>query len=383
MTPRQRVCVAMELGTPDQVPVQCQMATGHILLNTGVDPVAYATDTATYGQALAQMREKYDFDGILMHKPGREPGWLDDCEKREIADGWDFVFPENCTVRVQRNDDPIFFPAPGFNWPDIDEIDLDDPPAIFTGGDRKWLEFKATHNYTRVEDIPEWWYGCIDYLRANLGDQYSLHGETRAPFDHVLALLSVENVMMALITNRQKVHQLMEWATRIAITWSVAQIRRGCDAVKISSPWVGAGFISINDYREFVVPYEKQLAEAIRAEGGFIYTHTCGKIADRLEDMIATGINGIECLDPPPLGNVELKDAVDRTKGKIFIKGNIDSVNTLLNKNIDAVREDVHKVVETGAPGGGYICSTACSIAPHVKPDHIKAMVDVAREYKY
>ncbi len=48
MTPRQRVRVAMEMGVPDQVPVQCQMATGHILLNSGIDPVAEATDTTSY-----------------------------------------------------------------------------------------------------------------------------------------------------------------------------------------------------------------------------------------------------------------------------------------------------------------------------------------------
>lgn len=373
----------MQLGVPDQVPVQCQMATGHILLNSGVDPILEATDTATYAESLWRMRELYDFDGILMHKPGREPGWLDDCKKREVPDGWEFTFPEGCYVRVQRDDDPIFFAAPGFQWPEVEEIDPADPLGAFSGGYRKWHEFKATHNYHRVEEIPEWWYGCIDYLLAKSQGRYSIHGETRGPFDHVLNLVSAENMMIALMTSREQVHKLLEWATRSAITWSVAQIRRGCDAIKVSSPWVNAGLISPKDYREFVVPYERELARAVREAGGFIYTHTCGAISDRLEDMMACGINGLECLDPPPLGNVELPDAIQRTKGRIFIKGNIDSVHTLLNKDIDGVRADVRRVVETGAPGGGYICSTACSIAPHVKPDHIKAMVEVARSFKY
>jgi uroporphyrinogen-III decarboxylase len=80
---------------------------------------------------------------------------------------------------------------------------------------------------------------------------------------------------------------------------------------------------------------------------------------------------------------VEIDDAVGRTKGKIFIKGNLDPVHTLLNKDAGGVRRDVADMVRTAAPGGGYICSTACSIAPHVKPDHVKLMVDVAREFKY
>lgn len=384
MTPRERVLTAMQLKVPDQVPVQCQMATGHILLNSGIDPIPEAVDTQAYAESLWRMRDLYDFDGILMHKPGRDAHWLDDCEKRECADGWEFVFPEGCYVRVQRDDDPIFFPAPGYEWPDIETIDVDNPlHGHFSGGYLKWHLFKATHEFHRVEDIPEYWYGCIDYLKEQSKGQISLHGETRGPFDHALNLLSPENMMIALLTDREKVHKLLEWGTKSAIAWSVAQIRRGCDAIKVSSPWVGAGLISPNDYREFVVPYETALARAVRAEGGFIYTHTCGAISDRLEDMMACGINGLECLDPPPLGNVDISDALERTKGKIFIKGNIDSVHTLLSKEIEGVKRDVRRVVEAAAPGGGFICSTACSIAPHVKPDRIKAMVEVARGYRY
>lgn len=66
----------MALGVPDQVPVMCQMATGHILLQSGMDPIAEATESKTFGESLWLMRELYDFDGILIHKPGREPAWL-------------------------------------------------------------------------------------------------------------------------------------------------------------------------------------------------------------------------------------------------------------------------------------------------------------------
>ncbi len=374
----------MELGIPDQVPVQCQMAAGHTLLNSGIDPIAKATTSEATAEAYWRMRELYDFDGILMHKPGRTPEWLEGTKRRDCPDGWEFVYPEGCYVRVQRDDDPIFFAAPGYEWPDIDSIDLENPLyAHFSGGYLQWHLWKATHHYHRVADIPEYWYGIIDILKDKSQGRYSLHGETRGPFDHVLNLLSAESMMISLLTDREKVHKLLEWGTKSAIAWSVAQIRRGCDAIKISSPWVGAGLISPQDYREFVVPYESELAKAVRAEGGFIYTHTCGAISDRLEDMMACGINGLECLDPPPLGNVELPDAIRRTKGRIFIKGNVDSVSTLLNKTPDGVRQDVRKMIETGAPGGGFICSSACSIAPYVKPENIKAMVEVARSYIY
>lgn len=384
MTPRQRILTAMALGIPDQVPVMCQMATGHILINSGVDPIDEATDSEAFSESLWRMRARYDFDGILIHKPGREPGWLHgDTRQHVCPEGWEFEYPDGSRVRVQREDDPVFFPPSDFVWPTADAIDPDDPLAGCTGGLQRWHHFKGTHSYATPEEIPAYWYDCIDDLKARCGDHYSLHGETRSPFDHVLAVLSPMNLMTALIDAPDRVHHLMEWATRSAIAWSIAQIRRGCDAIKISSPWVGRRFISPAHYRQFVVPYERRLAEAIRAEGGFVYTHTCGAISDRLEAMMDASIHGLECLDPPPLGDVDIEDAVRRTRGRIFIKGNLDSVHTLLEKDEAGIRADVKRMVALAAPGGGYICSTACSIAPHVPSDHVKAMVDEARRFHY
>ena len=59
-------------------------------------------------------------------------------------------------------------------------------------------------------------------------------------------------------------------------------------------------------YKEFVVPYERRLTEAIKNAGSTVYTHTCGRIGDRLDLMEETGTQGIDTLDPPPLGNGDL-----------------------------------------------------------------------------
>ena len=111
-----------------------------------------------------------------------------------------------------------------------------------------------------------------------------------------------------------------------------------------------------------------------------IYTHTCGAISDRLELLADSGVDGIECLDPPPLGDVELSDAVARVGERIFIKGNIDSVNTLLFKKPDDVRADVEEVCRAGMAADGFVLSTACSIAPGVPQAHVRIVSDVARE---
>jgi uroporphyrinogen decarboxylase len=152
------------------------------------------------------------------------------------------------------------------------------------------------------------------------------------------------------------------------------------DAIKISSPYAGAGFISPEFYRRFVLPYESQVVNAVRDLGTHIYIHTCGKINDRLEMMAESGASGIECLDPPPIGNVSLENAKARIGHKIFIKGNIDPINMCLQGSIEDVRKDAAHRIEIGKQGGGYILSTACSIAPHTKRENVQALDEIAED---
>ena len=100
------------------------------------------------------------------------------------------------------------------------------------------------------------------------------------------------------------------------------------DAIKLSSPFAGMGFISSEQYSEFVLPYEKIINEAVRKRGKHVYTHTCGSIGDRLEIMRDSKTSGLECLDPPPIGNVDLANAFDGLERTCSLK-EISTLSTL------------------------------------------------------
>jgi uroporphyrinogen-III decarboxylase len=97
--------------------------------------------------------------------------------------------------------------------------------------------------------------------------------------------------------------------------------------------------------------------------------------------MAATGIQGIECMDPPPLGNTTLQDAKARVGRKLFLKGNLDSVNVLLRCTPEELDAYVRQTLATGMPGGGFILSSACSVAPHVPPWVLERLVPLADTY--
>jgi len=369
MTPRERLAAAMAHQPIDRVPVMCQMAIGHICLNTGCSPVELWHDTDTYVTALFAMCERYGFDGILVSVPGSSPDWRDQVATMETTrDGqivsWKRALenhsPYPLGVRTLYRADDLPAPLEGHRLATLDTLD---PSAIDVLG-----------------DVPEWMLAPLrETIRRSAGE-LSVHGETFSPFDKLVELLGIEPAMVGLIDDAEKCHAVLERGLEYASNWGTAQVRCGIDAIKISSPYVGGGLLSRRFYREFVVPYERRLVERLHAAGPVpVYTHTCGAIGDRLEDMVSTGIDGLECLDPPPLGDVELDDAKRRVGGHVFIKGNVDSVNTLLKRQPAQIETDVRRTIAMGAPGGGFILSTACSIAPGVPTEHVRVLAVVAR----
>jgi uroporphyrinogen-III decarboxylase len=231
--------------------------------------------------------------------------------------------------------------------------------------------------------FPEYEFRTHELVREMTGGTVSVHGEVFSPFTQLMELLGYENALVALLTHPDKCKAILGRYVEGCIWYGRELARRDMDAILMSSAFAGGGFISRGMYEEFVLPFERACWEGIKAEFPEIpcYTHTCGAIGDRLDLMEATRLDGIDTLDPPPLGTVELDKAKAFLGSRVFIKGNIDSVNTLLLGKYEDAVEDMKRRIVRGKPGGAYILSTACSVAPRVPPDRLKIMADLCAEY--
>ncbi len=372
----------MNLEQPDGFPVMCQLANGHTIINTGVHPIDYFVDDDVWTDCLLQMREKYDFDGILCHKPGRVRGIMDLVERADYdAETPTLYLHDGGRIECTRNDDAYYKPGPDFQRPTFDELD---PGDLLGWAPDSFIAFQASKATLPVSDpdaLEDHVFATLDRVIEKVGDRYSVHGEVRSPFDHFLNIVGMEDGLMAILDDPEKSLALLEVTTGWSIALAVAQVRPGAAAIQISSPFAGNAFLSREMYEDFILPFESRLAERVRAEGAAIYTHTCGAIGDRLDLLCRAGVSGIECLDPPPLGDVEITAAVEMLKEKIFIKGNVDPVNTLLRGDADVVRKEVGSVLAAARPMKGFILSSACSIAPPAPPDNLKLMVEICRDF--
>jgi len=373
MISKERMKRAMEMKEPDRVPVMCQISIGHMLLQTGVSPAEFWNSGELFAESLLEMRKIYNFDGILVSLHGHSPHWRKKVAKIKLEKNAETIHWKNGDVTFFPYDDlPRHYPFKKKSQPSISEFDPESiPEEIDFIPVSQGLEFLIDQEHKC--DI-------FDFVHERAGDNYSIHGEVTSPFDYYLNLFGFEMGLMNLVEEPLKSKEILQRYTESVRRIAVEQTRHGVDAIKISSPYAGAGFISPEFYRKFVLPYEAQIALAVRACGVHVYTHTCGAINDRLEMMVEAGISGIECLDPPPLGNVLLDEAKKRVGHKVFIKGNIDPVNVLLYGSRQAIKKNAEARIEEGKPGSGFILSTACSIAPHTKRENVQILARVAEE---
>jgi len=382
---------AMGLGTPDRVPVMCQLALGHYFLHAGLSPFEIWFTNDGFAEALIRLQERYRFDGILVNLPSRPRDIERHVDRIDRGDAEDVVHWRNGgSSRLPHDDNAHYTPPEGTPAvPAFEEIEPDrlfyvEPWDVTGVGYPFTWDFEAE---SRPDDdyFPDYATDTIEAVVGRVGDSVSVHSEVFSPFSQWYELMGYEAGSISLLDDPAKVHACLDRLTCGAIVLARRQVRCGVEAVLISSAFAGAGFIGRDHYAEFVLPYERRLAEAIRAEGdAFVYTHTCGAIADRLDLMLETGTQGIDTLDPPPLGTVELDEAKKTLAGQAFIKGNIDAVNTLLNGTRERLIEDIRWRLGVGMPGGGYILSSACSVAPHVEAERLEmlaAIVDAHGRY--
>lgn len=358
----------------DRVPVMCQLSLGHYFLHAGIDPMDVWHDSGAFASALVTLQRRYRFDGILVNLPGRDPDWrrlVRSSERRngrlviQWAGGRSTILPPDDNPRVILESTGRRFEA----------LPRDIDPELLFYVDPHEL---TGVTYPTPSSHAPWRWDTLARVRETAPD-VSMHAEVFSPFSQWIELTGCANGMMALAEDAGRVRACLERLTEGAVALLRGHFAAGADAALISSAYAGAGLISRTHYETFVLPYERRIVTESKREfpGKPVYTHTCGAIGDRLDLMAETGTDGVDTLDPPPLGTVDLADARSRLGAAMFIKGNVDPVNTVLRGSAEDCYRDARARIRV-AGRRGYILSTACSVPPHAPRENIDALVRAA-----
>jgi len=106
-------------------------------------------------------------------------------------------------------------------------------------------------------------------------------------------------------------------------------------------------------FHDYVVPYDKQMVDTIQRNGGYARLHSHGRLKDILDHIVATGCSGLDPIEPPPQGDVELSYVRERYGGQLVLFGNIEASDIEILPP-DKFAEKTKTALRQGTTGTGH-----------------------------
>ncbi|QGP91606.1 Uroporphyrinogen decarboxylase [Neomoorella glycerini] len=333
MKPKERVIKTLQREEPDRIP------TFEWIISPSV------IEKMTGQRDEVKFIELMDIDGMAV-APNMKKEVID---SRHYRDEWGIV-------RASYDEYPMPVDYPIKDEEDLKKLRVPDPDADY-----------------RFDDIKR--------VMEAIGDTRAVIIRLRDVFSQPRDLMGFEGFLMGFYTQPDVVERLME----ISVDYSTRLARNikelGGEIIVVGDDIADNKdlLISPEMYRKMVLPHFKRLIQNFKALGFYVIKHTDGNIMKVIEDLIDTGI---DCLDPiDPLGGMDLEYMKKTYGDRICLKGNVDCVSTLVDKKPEDVIEEVKDCIRKAGAGGGYIISSSNSIHAGINPVNYKTFLDAIKEY--
>ncbi|MCC6553931.1 MAG: uroporphyrinogen decarboxylase [Polyangiaceae bacterium] len=146
-----------------------------------------------------------------------------------------------------------------------------------------------------------------------------------------------------------------------------AQVEAGAQAIQLFDSWIGA--LSVEDYREHVLPHVRHILRDVEATGVPVI-HFGTNTSTLLEAQREAGGTVLGVDWRIPLGDAWRRIGYDRA-----IQGNLDPLLLCAPRDVAARRARAVLAEAAGRPG--HIFNLGHGIVPETPVDHVKAMIDL------
>jgi len=178
----------------------------------------------------------------------------------------------------------------------------------------------------------------------------------------------------ALMRGQRRVWEaLMSLLTDATITYLLAQITRGAQAVQLFDSWVGA--LSPREYAAFVAPHSRRIFEAVRPTG-VPAIHFGTGTAGLLKEMASSGGDVI---------GVDWRVGLDAAWAQIgpdrAIQGNLDPSTLLAPPEV--LRAEAEAVLAQAGGRPGHIFNLGHGVLPETPPERLRELVEFVHDYRH
>lgn len=220
-------------------------------------------------------------------------------------------------------------------------------------------------------------------MEKEIGDRGLLQVCVESPLDYRLgeAYPSVQ-MMVDCYEKRDFVEKALRLFQKQVLAETKAVLEKGVTG--IFAPWfyssLSAGW-SPAIYGDFFAPLLKEHVELVHSYGALYDMYDDGKLMGILDIVKDCGVDVLETLTPPPVGDADLAEIKRRIGDAVCLKGYVDLLYVVKQGTPELIEKTVHDAITVAAPGGGFILGSSDSFRDGTPLENLKAYFGAARKY--
>lgn len=134
-----------------------------------------------------------------------------------------------------------------------------------------------------------------------------------------------------------------------------------------------------DDFREFIVPNFRRIADNAHKYGAKFLLHTDGNLWEEMECLCESRVDAAEPLEYE--SGMRLKPLKEKYGDRIALIGNVASSDILTFGSIEDTIKATKQCILDAAEGGGYILAPGANILDTCKIENVLAMTKTAKKY--
>jgi len=164
-------------------------------------------------------------------------------------------------------------------------------------------------------------------------------------------------------------HAMMALISRALVKYLNAQVDAGAQALQLFDSWVGC--LSVDDYRQYVLPHTRSVIAGINSETPVIHFGTGTGELLKLISEAGGNVIGIDW-------RVRLDEGWQRIGHDKAVMGNLDPVALFANR--EHLRSQTKVILDQAARRPGHIFNLGHGILPETPVENVIALVDMVHE---
>jgi hypothetical protein len=196
--------------------------------------------------------------------------------------------------------------------------------------------------------------GPLETEEVALGDRGIVMVDTEDPLCAAAALMSMEDYTVLAFTEPALFHRLLEkMAHRIQPRTAEISRRFPGRLWRIYGPeYASEPYLPPRLFDEYVVRYVAPMIHEIHAHGGYARVHCHGRVKNILDMIAGMGADALDPIEPPPQGDVALREVRRRHGRQLVLFGNLEGADIELLPT-SRFSELVKRALDEGTAGEG------------------------------